>query len=62
MFTLNFGTTLTDNQPVVQVIATYGTATLELVVYALVVAFIVASRWDWSRRRCAIAGPTRCCA
>lgn len=41
VFTLNFGTTLTDNQPVVQVIATYGTATLELVVYALVVAFIV---------------------
>ena len=41
VFTLNFGTTLTDNQPVVQVIATYGSATLELVVYALVVAFIV---------------------
>ncbi len=41
VFTLNFGTTLTDNQPVVKVIATYGTATLELVVYALVVAFIV---------------------
>ncbi len=41
VFTLNFGTTLTDNQPVVQVILDYGTATLELVVYALVVAFIV---------------------
>ncbi len=41
VFALNFGTTLTDNPPVVQVIATYGTATLELVVYALVVAFIV---------------------
>lgn len=41
VFTLNFGTTLTDNQPVVQVILDYGTATLELVVYALVVAFVV---------------------
>ncbi len=41
ILTGNFGTTLTDNQPVIEVLATYGSATLELVVYALVVAFIV---------------------
>jgi peptide/nickel transport system permease protein len=41
ILTLNFGTTITDNQPVVEVLLTYGGATLELVVYALVVAFIV---------------------
>ncbi len=41
IFTLNFGTTLTDNQPVVDVLVTYGLATLELVAYSLVVAFIV---------------------
>lgn len=37
----NFGTTFTDNQPVTQVVATYGLATFELVVYSLVIAFIV---------------------
>jgi len=37
----DFGTTLSDNRPVTQVLVTYGTATLELAVYALVVAFIV---------------------
>ncbi|MFT4220960.1 MAG: ABC transporter permease [Microbacterium sp.] len=41
ILTGNFGTTLTDNQPVTHVLLTYGAATLELVVYALVVAFIV---------------------
>ncbi|MBF4562563.1 ABC transporter permease [Microbacterium sp. VKM Ac-2870] len=41
IFTFDFGTTITDNQPVVQVIASYGTATLELVLYSLVVAFLV---------------------
>jgi peptide/nickel transport system permease protein len=41
ILTLNFGTTITDNQPVVEVLLTYGGATLELVLYALVVAFIV---------------------
>jgi peptide/nickel transport system permease protein len=41
VFTFNFGTTITDNQPVIDVIVTYGTATLELVLYSLVVAFIV---------------------
>ncbi|BDV32396.1 ABC transporter permease [Microbacterium terricola] len=37
----NFGTTFTDNQPVTQVVLTYGTATFELVAYSLVIAFIV---------------------
>jgi len=41
ILTFDFGTTITDNQPVVQVIASYGTATLELVLYSLVVAFLV---------------------
>lgn len=41
VFTFNFGTTITDNQPVIDVIVTYGSATLELVLYSLVVAFIV---------------------
>ncbi len=37
----DFGTTLSDNRPVTEVLVTYGTATLELAVYALVVAFVV---------------------
>jgi len=37
----NFGTTISDNRPVVDVLATYGTATLELACYALLVAFAV---------------------
>jgi len=41
IFTFNFGTTITDKQPVVQVLASYGLATFELVLYSLVVAFIV---------------------
>jgi peptide/nickel transport system permease protein len=41
VFTGNFGTTLSDNQPVVQVLLKYGAATLELAFYALIVAFIV---------------------
>lgn len=41
IFTGNFGSTITDNRPVVEVLLTYGTATLELVIYALVIAFIV---------------------
>ncbi|UOE25597.1 ABC transporter permease [Agromyces soli] len=40
IFTGNFGTT-GDNRPVVEILVTYGTATLELAFYALVVAFIV---------------------
>jgi peptide/nickel transport system permease protein len=41
IFTGNFGTTLSDNRPVVEVLARYGGATLELAFYALVVASIV---------------------
>ena len=39
--TLNFGDTLTTNRPVVEVLATYGPATFELVFYSLIVAFVV---------------------
>jgi peptide/nickel transport system permease protein len=41
VFTGNFGTTLSDNQPVLQVMLKYGAATLELAFYALIVAFVV---------------------
>lgn len=37
----DFGTTLTNNRPIVDLLATYGVATLELVVYSLIVAFSV---------------------
>lgn len=37
----NFGTTLSDNRPVTEILAQYGTSTLELVIYALIVAFAV---------------------
>ncbi len=35
----NFGTTLSDHRPVTEVLTTFGGATLELAVYALIVAF-----------------------
>jgi peptide/nickel transport system permease protein len=41
IFTGNFGSTLSDNQPVVDVLTRYGGATFELAFYALIVAFIV---------------------
>lgn len=41
VFTGNFGTTISDGQPVAQLLLTYGAATLELAFYALIVAFIV---------------------
>jgi peptide/nickel transport system permease protein len=41
LLTGNFGTTISDNRPVTEVLLTYGTATLELAFYALLVAFIV---------------------
>ena len=37
----DFGTTLSDRRPVTEVLTTFGTATLELAAYALLVAFIV---------------------
>jgi len=41
IFTGNFGTTISDNRPISEVLLTYGGATLELAFYALIVAFIV---------------------
>ena len=41
VFTGNFGTTISTNRPVTEVLVTYGAATAELVVYCLIVAFIV---------------------
>jgi peptide/nickel transport system permease protein len=41
IFTGNFGTTISTNRPVSEILVTYGLATLELVFYALLVAFIV---------------------
>ena len=35
----DFGTTISDNRPVTEVLTTYGAATLELAFYALIVAF-----------------------
>ena len=37
----DFGTTISDRRPVLDVLKTFGTATLELSIYALIVAFIV---------------------
>ncbi|GEN79110.1 ABC transporter permease [Actinotalea fermentans] len=37
----DFGTTLSDNRPVTEVITTFGSATLELAFYALIIAFLV---------------------
>jgi peptide/nickel transport system permease protein len=37
----NFGTTVTDRRPVLDVLITFGAATLELAVYALIVALVV---------------------
>lgn len=41
VFTGDFGRTLTDNREISDILATYGTATLELVLYSLVVALVV---------------------
>lgn len=37
----DFGTSISDNRPVSQILTTYGSATLELALYALIVAFLV---------------------
>jgi peptide/nickel transport system permease protein len=37
----DFGTTISDNRPVLEVLTTYGTATFELVFYSLIVAFLI---------------------
>ena len=41
VLTGDFGTTLSDRRPVIEVITTFGAATLELAFYALIVAFLV---------------------
>ena len=41
ILTGNFGTAITDKQPVIDILVRYGGATLELAFYALIVAFIV---------------------
>nr|WP_202130124.1 ABC transporter permease [Rathayibacter iranicus] len=41
LLTGDFGTTLSDNRPVTEVLLTYGAATVELAFYALIVAFLV---------------------
>lgn len=41
IFRGDFGTTLTDNRPVTEVLLHYGAATLELAFYALIVAFLI---------------------
>ena len=41
VFTGNFGSTISDGRPVTEILITYGGATLELAIYALIVAFIV---------------------
>ena len=41
LLTGDFGTTLSDNRPVTEVLATYGAATLELVFFSVIVALVV---------------------
>lgn len=41
VFTGNFGTAISDGRPVAELLVTYGSATLELAFYALLVAFVV---------------------
>jgi peptide/nickel transport system permease protein len=41
VFTGDFGTAISDRRPVLEILTTFGAATLELVFYALIVAFLV---------------------
>ncbi|MFD2091583.1 ABC transporter permease [Blastococcus deserti] len=41
VFTGDFGTAISDNRPITEMLTTFGAATLELVFYALIVAFLV---------------------
>ena len=41
VFRGDFGTSITDNRPVLEILFQYGSATLELVCYALIVAFVI---------------------
>lgn len=41
IFTGDFGRTITDNREISEILVTYGTATLELVIFALIVALLI---------------------
>ena len=41
ILTGNFGTSISDGQPLITLVLRYGAATLELAFYALIVAFII---------------------
>ena len=41
VFTGNFGSTITTNKPITDLLGTYGMATLELAIYAIIVALVV---------------------
>jgi peptide/nickel transport system permease protein len=41
IFRGDFGTTITDHRPVTEILLQYGSATLELAIYALIVAFLI---------------------
>lgn len=41
VFTGNFGETITTHQPIISLLSTYGMATLELAIYAVIVALVV---------------------
>jgi peptide/nickel transport system permease protein len=41
VFTGNFGSSITDGRPIIDILATYGPATFELALYALLVALVV---------------------
>jgi len=62
IFTFNFGNSLTDNQPIVGLLVTHGTATLELAFYASSSRSSSASRSAKSPPTSAIAGRMRSCA
>ena len=59
LITGNFGTTLSDNRPVAEMLATYGAATLELTINALLVALVVGHPAGPDRRPPARQGPGR---
>ena len=50
IFTGDFGRTLTDNRAIGEILLTYGTATLELVLFSLVVALVVVLLDPWMAR------------
>ena len=57
----NFGTTLSDNRKVTEMLTTYGAATLELAINALIVALLVGIPLGMSPPTGATRFPTPCC-